>query len=81
MSGARFTTDDLARLTEAVAAAWLSAADRDWSVAAASTGWSCTKTADHAVDCVFAPAFFLASRRTDAYPDGGWSLGRRLPRW
>ncbi|MEN3273510.1 MAG: hypothetical protein V7636_2271, partial [Actinomycetota bacterium] len=38
--------------------------------------WSCTKTADHALDCVIAPAVFLASRRTDAYPEGGgWTLG------
>jgi hypothetical protein len=35
--------------------------------------WSCAATAVHVVDCVLAPAFFLASRRTDAYPAGGWS--------
>src|SRR5688500_9907570 len=37
--------------------------------------WSCTKTADHVVDAVLAPAFFLASRRLDDYPAGGWSPG------
>ena len=36
---------------------------------AGTLDWSCTATADHAVDCVFAPATFLASRRTDRYPD------------
>jgi hypothetical protein len=30
--------------------------------------WSCTKTADHAIDTVLAPAFFLASRKLDGYP-------------
>jgi hypothetical protein len=33
------------------------------------------RTADHAVDTLIAPAFFLASRRVDRYPDGGWSPG------
>jgi hypothetical protein len=33
--------------------------------------WSCFKTADHTVDCVFSYAFFLASRRTDRYPPFG----------
>ena len=31
-------------------------------------------TADHAVDCVYAPAFFLASRKRDGYPDVGTNL-------
>lgn len=42
--------------------------DRDWSARAGTLEWSCRQTADHAVDCVFAPACFLASRRTDRYP-------------
>ena len=33
--------------------------------------WSCWKTADHTVDCVFSYAFFLASRRQDTYPPFG----------
>ncbi|MEA3056424.1 MAG: hypothetical protein QOD30_1856 [Actinomycetota bacterium] len=71
-----FTCDDLELLSESVAAAWTSGIDRDWSRPAGSVEWTCTKTADHAVDCVIAPAVFLASRRTDAYPaGGGWSLG------
>jgi hypothetical protein len=70
-----FSCDDLLRLTSVVADAWRSAADRDWSVPAGTLEWSCARTADHAVDTVLAPAFFLASRRQDAYPGGGWSPG------
>jgi hypothetical protein len=66
-----FTTEDLYELSELVAKAWLSAVDRDWSVSAGTVEWSCTRTADHAVDCVYAPAFFLASRKRDAYPEVG----------
>jgi hypothetical protein len=72
-----FDRADLEALTEVVADAWTAGADRDWSVQAGTVEWSCTRTADHAVDCVFAPAFFLASRRTDGYPDAGedYSVG------
>jgi hypothetical protein len=66
-----FSTDDLYELSASVAAAWRGGTDRDWSVPAGTVEWSCTKTADHAVDTVFAPAFFLASRKQDAYPDMG----------
>lgn len=73
---APFSCDDLEQLTDAVAAAWTAGADRDWSVPAGTVEWSCAETADHAIDCVIAPAVFLASRRTDAYPSGGgWTLG------
>ena len=72
--GKLFTVDDLIGLSNLVATTWASAADRDWSVPAGTVEWSCIKTADHAVDCVYAPAFFLASRRTDAYPDVGQYL-------
>ena len=64
-----FTADDLLALGGYVAERWTAGADRDWSVPAGTLEWSCTATADHAVDCVFAPAMFLASRRTDRYPD------------
>lgn len=68
-SGAeRFTVDDLGSLASIVGSAWSTAADLDWSVPAGTLEWSCLHTADHAVDCVFAPACFLASRRTDRYP-------------
>jgi hypothetical protein len=66
-----FTRSDLETLTDVVAEAWTAGADRDWSVQADTVEWTCTRTADHAVDCVFAPAFFLASRLTDRYPDAG----------
>ena len=67
----RFTAADLERLSTHVAATWRSEADRDWSVRAGTLDWTCLRTADHAVDCVWAPAFFLASRRRDRYPDIG----------
>jgi hypothetical protein len=70
----RFTVDDLYDLSGLVCTAWMRAVDRDWSVPAGTLEWSCTKTADHAVDCVWAPAFFLASRRQDRYPDVGVDL-------
>ena len=64
---------DLVELTGIVAAGWRAAAGRDWSVPAGTLDWSCARTADHAVDTVLAPAFFLASRRLDAYPAYGAS--------
>jgi hypothetical protein len=67
----RFTADDLYELSALVVTTWRSAAHRDWSVAAGALDWSCTRTADHAVDCVYGPAFFLASRREDGYPEVG----------
>jgi hypothetical protein len=70
----RFTSADLIRLAEQVASLWASASDRDWSAQAGTVEWSCLRTADHAVDCVYAPAFFLASRRRDDYPDVGSDL-------
>lgn len=69
-----FTTDDLFELSDLVAAAWGTAASLDWSVPAGTLEWSCLATADHAIDCVYAPAFFLASRRRDAYPAAGGDL-------
>ena len=72
-----FDREDMERLTSAVVAAWLTGADRDWSTKAGTLDWTCRQTADHAVDCTFAPAFMLASRKQDAYPDMGaiWSCG------
>jgi hypothetical protein len=70
----RFTSADLTRLADHVADVWASASDRDWSAQAGTVEWSCLQTADHAVDCVYAPAFFLASRRRDDYPDVGTDL-------
>lgn len=70
-----FTVDDLERLAEAVASAWADGADRDWSALAGTLDWTCMATAAHTVDTVLAPAFFLASRRTDSYPPGIWEPG------
>jgi hypothetical protein len=63
-----FTVDDLKLLSELVIETWQSGLDLDWSFPAGTLEWSCRKTAEHAVDTVFAPAFFLASRRQHAYP-------------
>lgn len=68
-----FSCDDLAELAGLVAAAWRAGAARDWSAPAGTLEWSCARTADHAVDTVVAPAFFLASRRQDDYPPYGVS--------
>jgi hypothetical protein len=69
-----FTLDDLCELSELVAATWTEAVDRDWAAPAGTLEWSCLATADHAVDCVYAPVFFLGSRRLDAYPQAGLDL-------
>ena len=70
-----FTVRDLYGLAECVIESWRSGIDRDWSAQAGTLDWSCAKTANHAIDTLIAPAFFLASRRTDRYPEGGWSPG------
>jgi hypothetical protein len=66
-----FSPEDFSTLSRLVVAAWRSGVDRDWSVPAGTLEWSCWKTADHTVDCVFSYAFFLASRRQDTYPPFG----------
>lgn len=66
-----FTVDDFDWLSRLVLDAWGSAVDGDWTVPAGALEWSCFKTADHTVDCVFSYAFFLASRKTDWYPNWG----------
>jgi hypothetical protein len=66
-----FSCADLGRLTHEVATAWRAGSGRDWSVPAGTLEWSCANTADHAVDTLLAPAFFLASRRVDGYPEYG----------
>jgi hypothetical protein len=63
-----FTTADLEQVSALVAAAWTAGTDRDWRTKAGTLEWTCRETADHAVDTVLAPAFFLASRKTDGYP-------------
>jgi hypothetical protein len=66
-----FTGEDFAQLSTLVLDAWESGLDRDWSAPAGTLEWSCFKTADHTVDCVFSYALFLASQRQDAYPNFG----------
>ena len=70
-----FTGDDLLVLAGLVADSWRAGRDRDWSAPAGSLDWSCARTADHTVDTVLAPAFFLASRRQDDYPPYGVFTG------
>ncbi len=67
----KFTVDDLHAVSELVAATWTAAAQLDWSATAGTVEWSCLATADHAVDCAYAPAIFLASRKLDGYPEVG----------
>ena len=73
--GGMFTVEDLYVVAECVADAWRALVHRDWSVRAGTLEWTCLQTADHAIDTLIAPAFFLASRRTDRYPEGGWHPG------
>jgi hypothetical protein len=63
-----FTADDFAQVGALALATWQTGVDRDWSVPAGTLEWSCRKTAEHVIDSALAPAFFLASRRLDAYP-------------
>jgi hypothetical protein len=72
-----FTTHDLLLLSGLAIETWRSGIDRDWSVRAGTLDWSCRTTAEHTVDAVFAPAFFLASRREHAYPH--FDVLRALP--
>lgn len=53
------TVGDLYELSDIVGRAWSSGADRDRSVQACTVEWSCLRAADHAVDSVYAPVFFL----------------------
>jgi hypothetical protein len=66
-----FTVDDLRELSRFVLERWTAGADHDWHARAGTLDWDCLYTADHLVDCVFSYAFFLASRKTDDYPNFG----------
>lgn len=66
-----FTVDDFEALADLVIASWAAGADRDWGAPAGTLEWTCLFTADHTIDCVFSYALFLASRKTDWYPNFG----------
>ncbi|MCU1361585.1 MAG: hypothetical protein JWN99_2874 [Ilumatobacteraceae bacterium] len=63
-----FSCDDLAALADVASSSWQAGVDHDWSVRAGTLEWTCWKTADHTIDCVFSYAFFLASRAQRSYP-------------
>ena len=65
---AGFSPDDFASLAGLAIETWSQGIERDWSVNAGTLDWTCRDTASHAIDTVFAPAMFLASRRQLAYP-------------
>ncbi len=74
--GDRFRREDLDELSAYVRERWLAGVTADWDAPAGTLEWTCSQTADHTVDTVFAPAFFLASNRQDKYPDIGiYSVG------
>jgi hypothetical protein len=66
-----FTAADLKVVSEYVIERWSGALDRDWSVPAGPVDWSCLRTADHTIDCVFSYALFLTSGRQASYPPFG----------
>lgn len=67
----RFTAADLDELSKFVLERWTAGLGRDWMAPAGTLEWSCLYTAEHVVDCVYSYAFFLASRKTDDYPNYG----------
>ena len=48
-------------------AALLSRVNLDWSIPAGTLEWSCTRTAEHVIDCVFSYALQLAARATEGF--------------
>jgi hypothetical protein len=66
-----FTVTDLRAAGDLLLDRWAGAAGRDWSVPAGTLEWSCHRTADHLVDCVFSYGLFLASGKRDGYPRFG----------
>lgn len=67
-SSSTFSSDDFASLAGLAIKTWRLGTDGDWSAKAGTLDWTCRETAAHAIDTVFAPAMFLASRRQHAYP-------------
>src|SRR5438067_1820472 len=71
-----FTVGHFAELGEVAIATWGGARNRDWAALAGTLEWTCDYTARHTLDSVWAPAMFLASRRTTAYPPVGLTTAR-----
>jgi hypothetical protein len=67
----RFTRHDFDELSALVLVTRDTARDLDWSRPAGPVEWSCLRTAEHVVDCVFSYALFLGSAKQDAYPRFG----------
>jgi hypothetical protein len=66
-----FTRTDFDELSALMLDGWAAAVDLDWSVRAGPVEWSCLRTAEHVIDCVFSYALFLASGKQDGYPRFG----------
>ena len=69
--------DDLGVLAGLVADNWRAGVDRDWSARAGTLDWSCTETADHAVDSALAPGVLPGAPqgRTAIRPAEPFTLG------
>ena len=57
-----FDVEDMATLSELVCDTWERGSDSDWSARAGTVEWTCTETADHAVDTVLASRVRAARR-------------------
>jgi hypothetical protein len=56
------TFDSIARLIDLPAGALTEVSDRDWTVLACDTDWSCWQTVDHVIDCLFSCGLQIGSR-------------------
>jgi hypothetical protein len=66
-----FTGQDFDLLSGLVLGHWTASQHLDWSVPAGPVEWTCLRTAEHVIDCVFSYALFLGSGKQDAYPRWG----------
>lgn len=56
------TPDELTRVVDDAIAVLRGLVDEDWSLPAGTLEWSCRRTVDHTVDCVFSYALQVAAR-------------------